>query len=52
MASIDDVLALQKKHANTWHNLPESYWLARLMQEAGELASALVDDHEHPPEWE
>ncbi len=51
-AIIEDVIALQQKHKNTWRANTEAYWLARLMQEVGELASSLADDHDDPPEWE
>uniref|UniRef100_A0A6M3M260 Uncharacterized protein n=1 Tax=viral metagenome TaxID=1070528 RepID=A0A6M3M260_9ZZZZ len=50
--TLDDVLALKERHAETWRDQPESYWCARLMQEVGELASALVGDHEHSSDWE
>ncbi len=47
------VLELKAQHINTWRNGEDDmFWLARLMQEMGELASSLVDDHEHPPETE
>ena len=35
-----------------WHDKTDAYWLARLQQEVGELASALVGDHEDTPEHE
>lgn len=35
-----------------WRDKPDSYWLARLMEEVGELAGSLVGDHDDPPEWE
>jgi len=43
---------LEEQHAETWRDKPDEYWLARLMQEVGELASALVGDHDDTPEWE
>lgn len=46
------VLALQEQHKETWRGMGEHYWLARLVQEVGELASALVGDHEDPADWE
>jgi hypothetical protein len=52
MTILDEVLELTKKHVETWRDKPEDYWLARLMQEVGELASSLVGDHDDPPEWE
>ena len=49
---LDAVLALKEQHSITWRLRPEPYWCARLMQEVGELAAALVNDHEHSPDWE
>jgi len=49
---IDQVLNLQRKHEDTWADRHGSYWLARLVEEVGELGAALVDDHEHTPDWE
>ena len=46
------VAALQAKYKDQWRDEPESYWLARLMQEVGELSSSLVGDHEDSPEHE
>ncbi len=43
---------LLEQHKGTWRDKPEDYWLARLMQEVGELASSLVGDHDDPVEWE
>ena len=46
---------LENRHGNmleTWRNEPEEYWLMRLMQEVGELASSLANDHDDPPDWE
>lgn len=48
----DGVLQLAAQHSTTWRDKPSSYWLARLVQEVGELGSALVLDHDDPPEWE
>lgn len=49
---ISKIIELQVKHQETWRDRSESYWLARLMEEIGELAGALVGDHEHSPDWE
>lgn len=49
---LDEVLAMKQQHAGRWRDQPDSYWLARMMQEVGELSSSLVGDHEDPPEWE
>ena len=49
---INAVIELKEKHRETWRDMPESYWLARLMQEVGELGSSLVGDHDDPAEWE
>jgi hypothetical protein len=45
-------VSLAIQHKNTWRDKPESYWLAGLMEEVGELAGALVGQHEHSPESE
>lgn len=50
--SVEFVLALKEQHKETWRDEEESYWLARLMQEVGELGSSLVGDHEDSPDWE
>ena len=49
---IQAVLQLKEKHKDTWRDKPDDYWLARLMEETGELASSLVGHHEHDPDWE
>jgi len=41
-----------QKHADRWQDKSEAYWLARVMQEVGEFASALAGDHDDPAEWE
>lgn len=46
------VLTLARDHRTTWEHKPESYWLAALMGEVGELASSLMGEYEHPPETE
>lgn len=50
--ALASVIVLKERYANHWSMKNDSYWLARLMQEVGELASAIVEDHEHPPETE
>src|SRR3990172_4776547 len=52
MNIVQAVIDLKEKHCETWRDMPESYWLARLMQEVGELGSSLVGDHYDPVEWE
>ena len=42
----------RKKYDKHWRDKPESYWMARLMQEVGELASSLIGEHKDPPELE
>ena len=49
---LDLVMSLAYNHAETWRDKDNSYWLARLMQEVGELASSLVGDHDDSPEHE
>lgn len=46
------VVKLRTKYSEKWRDKSDSYWLARLMQEVGELGSSLVKDHEDTPEWE
>jgi hypothetical protein len=50
--AVYNALALKDKHRKTWRDKPESYWLARLVGEVGELAGALVGDHDDSPDWE
>ena len=45
--SVDDILALQAQHSNTWRDMPEVYWLGRLIQEVSEIAVSLVGEGEH-----
>lgn len=52
MKAIRQVFRLKSDHRLTWREKAQSYWLARLMQEVGELASSLVGEHNDPPEWE
>ncbi len=52
MSILDQVLKLKEQHAATWRDKPESYWLARLVQKTGELASSLVGDHTDTPDHE
>lgn len=47
-----EVLELRRKYSAKWRDRDEHYWMERLMQEVGELASALAGDHDDPPEWE
>jgi len=52
MDIVKETINLKEQHKETWRDKPESYWLARLMQEVGELGSSLVGDHDDPAEWE
>jgi hypothetical protein len=47
-----EVLALAAEHAHRWVDRDGAYWCQRLMQEVGELASALAGDHDDSPEHE
>jgi hypothetical protein len=49
---LDEVLAQQFRYSTHWRDKPEGYWLARLMEEVGELAAASVGDHQHLPDDE
>jgi hypothetical protein len=46
------VFELQAKYSTHWRLNDEAYWLARFMEEVGELAGALVGNHVGPVEWE
>lgn len=43
--AIDLVAAKAIQHRYNWRGETESYWLQRLMQEVGELASVMAGDH-------
>ncbi len=45
-----DQLVCRHIEKATWESLPLQFWLARLTGEVGELANAVVGEHEHP--WE
>jgi hypothetical protein len=44
--------AWEKRSSGLWQDKDDFYWLARLMQEVGELGSSLVGDHKDTPEHE
>ncbi|MFA5380064.1 MAG: hypothetical protein WC455_30160 [Dehalococcoidia bacterium] len=46
------VVELKNQHSETWRDKPESYWLARLMEEVGEAGAAFANDHDDPLDWE
>jgi len=48
----NDVYWLAMQHAATWAGMPDERWLQGLVEEVGELASALAGRHEHTPEFE
>jgi hypothetical protein len=47
-----NIVDLAYLHSSTWRDKSDSYWLSRLMQEVGELASSLVGDHCDPVDRE
>jgi hypothetical protein len=49
---LDSVPLLKEAHRTTWRGKDQHYWFARLVQEVGELGSALVGDHHHSPDEE
>ena len=49
---LDSVPLLREAHQTTWRGKDQHYWFARLVQEVGELGSALVGDHHHSPDEE
>lgn len=46
------VISLADQRYRQWFGMPQTYWLARLMQEVGEAGSSLVGDHSDPLDWE
>lgn len=46
------VVELRRRHRGKWRDKPESYWLGALVEELGELGSALNGEHEHSPDVE
>jgi hypothetical protein len=48
----DSVDIMVEKYRHHWRDRDDMYWLARLMQEVGELGSSLVGDHDDTPEHE
>lgn len=49
---IAKIIKQVERHASTWPNETQEYWLNCLISEIGELADALRDDHPDPPERE
>ena len=49
---LKELLELKERYKDQWRDKPQSYWLARLMQEVGELGSSLVGDHDDSVEHE
>ncbi len=54
---MQEALRLKEQHRATWRDEPETYWLARLIAEIGELSLALCGDkptkpHHHNPDME
>jgi hypothetical protein len=51
-AVVEHVAAAAHEHSWRWRERDEGYWLQRLMQEVGELASVLAGDHTDTVEHE
>lgn len=49
---VGPVLELMRLHDETWKMEITEYWYARLVEEVGELGSALVGAHDDSPVWE
>lgn len=47
---LTSVLVNWSTHTQVWRDKHDEYWMMRLMQEVGELASSLAGDHEDSPE--
>lgn len=53
MQAVDErVITLRVKKRKLWRDKTESYWLSRLVEEVGELASSLNGRHPHDPDTE
>lgn len=52
MKNVQIVENKANQHKAKWRDQPETYWLARLMQEVGELASVMAGDHDDTIEHE
>lgn len=52
MSVVDEVVQMKSDHEEYWRDRTEEYWFCRLMGEVGELAMALVGEHEDSPDWE
>ena len=52
LREIAPVLDLMRQHDQTWHDESQGYWLMRLVEEVGELASSMAGHHEDPIDWE
>jgi len=48
----NEVLALKARHAQTWADKPQWFWMVMLMEEIVELLGALLGLHKGPVEWE
>jgi len=46
------VLELLNEHAGQWDDKDDLYWQARLTEEMGEFASAVLGRHEHSQDYE
>ena len=46
------VCELVVQHRHTWQDEPDERWLKGMVEEVGELASALAGRHEHTPDYE
>lgn len=52
MSVEQDVLEFKRRHAQTWRDKSDWYWLAGLCEEVAELALSLAGLHRGPVEWE
>ena len=49
---LQTITAMAAKHSHLWLDRADDYWLCRLMQEVGELASVIAGDHSDTVEHE
>jgi len=49
---VDLTADIAAQHAHRWRDKDDDYWLKRMVQEVGELASVLANDHDDTVEHE
>lgn len=52
MKAQEKLIAMANEYTHHWVHKDDNYWLQRLMQEVGELASVMAGDHDDTMEHE